>query len=361
MYCLENIDRISYPAELVMELTKLYRFKGKDFYYEDIFKSDMQTIIKDTIERETSFAAKVLNLKISENRLRLIARKNGVPKTNDEKLVANLREVFQIIQDKGTELELTSNEFLSLAERVFGNVKNIGYASQTVEVQVNLLREKRRESLRGKFEELLSIYKKLLIGGRVEATQLATNLFVDISNLKIYNAENDFLCLLIYYCLLFKERFNVFKYISFFELYYESEEEFKNALVSASFNWETGFAQTAILNRLTIRMLLDGYNQIENSAHAYNFDRHVKKIDSVESSILKLGEIFTKEEIRASNPYLSDSTINRALDNLKRQNKIRPNGTGRSATWIRITPDETFDTRNRQMSLFEINLDLDED
>ena len=85
-----------------------------------------------------------------------------------------------------------------------------------------------------------------------------------------------------------------------------------------------------------------------------SFDKGIRKIDSVESSILKMGEIFTKEEIRVRNPYLSDSTINRALENLKKENKIRPNGTGRSATWIRINQHEdTFDPKNRQVSLFD--------
>lgn len=101
MYCLENMQRISYPSDLVMDLTKLYRFKGKDFYYEDIFKSDMQTIIKDTIERDTFFAAKVLNLDITENRTRLIIQKNSAPKNNDERILHNLKEVFKIIQLEG--------------------------------------------------------------------------------------------------------------------------------------------------------------------------------------------------------------------------------------------------------------------
>ena len=74
MYCLENIQRISYPADLVMDLTKLYCFKGKDFYYEDTFKAELQTMVKDTVERDTFYAARVLNLTISENRLRLIIR-----------------------------------------------------------------------------------------------------------------------------------------------------------------------------------------------------------------------------------------------------------------------------------------------
>ncbi len=354
MYCLENMQRITYPSDLVMDLTKLYRYKGKDFYYEDIFKSDMQTIIKDTIERDTFFAAKVLNLQITENRLRLIIQKNSTPKTNDERILFNLKEVFKIIQERGNDLELTSNEFIALAKRIFGTVKEVGYATKTVEVQVNLLREKRKVSLRNTFDDLIKLYKKEMNSGQVEGTQLATNLFVDISNVKIYNDENEFMCLLIYYCLLFRERFNVFKYVSFFELYLENEKEFKSALVSASFNWETGFAQTAILNRLTIQLLLNGYNQIETKRSAYSFDKSIRKIDSVESSILKMGEIFTKEEIRAKNPYLSDSTINRALDNLKKENKIRPNGTGRSATWIRMVNDEPFDPRNKQVSLFDL-------
>lgn len=359
MYCLENMQRISYPSDLVMDLTKLYRFKGKDFYYEDIFKSDMQTIVKDTIERDTFFAARVLNLQITENRLRLIIRKESTPKTNDEKILANLKEVFKIIQAQGNDLELTSNEFLALTKRIFGGVKEVGFATHTVEVQVNLLKEKKKESLRNTFDELLGLYKRHLSSGQVEGTQLATNLFVDIMNVKIFNQENEFMSLLIYYCLLFRERFNVFKYVSFFELYLENEEQFKSAIVSASFNWETGFAQTAILNRLTIQVLLKGYNEIESKRDVYSFDKGIRKIDSVESSILKMGEIFTKEEIRARNPYLSDSTINRALENLKKENKIRPNGTGRSATWTRILPEGEFDPKNRQMSLFDLIMDDD--
>lgn len=353
MYCLNNIKHITYPNDLVIDLTKLYRYKGKDFYYEDIFKTDMQTIIKETIEKDTFYASKLLKLNVSENRCRLIIQKDSIPKTNDEKILFNLKEVFKIIQSKGNELELTSNEFLALAKRIFKDVKEVGYRTKIEERQINLLKEKKTVSLRTTFDELLKIYKNELNKETVEATQLATNLYVDIYNSKVYNDENSFMCLLIYYCLLFKERFNVFKYFSFFESYLNDEEEFKNALIQSSYNWEEGYAQTAILNRLTIQTLLKGYGKIENRESSYSFDKEIKKIESVESSILKLGTIFTKEEVRRKNPYSSDSTINRALDNLKKENKIRPNGTGRSATWLKIVDDETFDPKNRQVSIFD--------
>lgn len=354
MYCIENVERTNYPADLVLELTKLYCFKGKDFYYDALFKNDLQTMIKETIEKDTYYAGKLLKLNISENRYRLVITKNSAPKTNDEKILVNLKSVFKILQEEGSRLELRDNEFLSLAKKIFKGIKDVSYGSKTVEVRVNLLMERQKEYNRDKMKKLLEIYHKHLVSEQVEATQLATNMYVDLVNEKLYTDENDFMALLIYYSLLCKEQFNVFRFVSFFESYYDQEEAFRSALVTASYDWGTGFAKTSVLNRLTIQLMLNGYNQIEDKARAYSFDKGVKKIDSVESSILKLGEIFTKEEIRVKNPYLSDATINRALDNLKKQNKIRPNGTGRSATWIRIVHTDTFDPKNVQMSLFDI-------
>ena len=129
MKCLTNLDRISYPAELVMDLTQLYRFKGKDFYYEDVLKSSMSGIIRITVEKDSFYAAKLLNLSISENRIRLILRKeNTVPRTKDEKILANLKEVFTLIQKKGDSIELTTNEFLQMAKKIFNEAQNIDFA-----------------------------------------------------------------------------------------------------------------------------------------------------------------------------------------------------------------------------------------
>lgn len=361
MNCLSNLDRISYPAELVMDLTNLYRFKGKDFYYEDVLKSDMTGIVRITVERDTFYAAKLLNLTVTENRIRLIIRKNAVPRTKDEKVLANLKEVFSLIQEKADDIELTTNEFLHLAKKIFHEVMDIDFASETVRVKVNLLEEKKRVSKREKLGEELKQYSMLLGRRTIEPTQLITNLYVDLLHMNVYTSHNEFMALLIYYCLLFRERFNVFKYVSFFQLYYENKDKFETATISASYDWEQGFSQTAPLNRLTIKTMLDAYQQVENKADDYTFDKRIRKIDNVEATILKLGEVFTKEQIKNAHPQFSESTINRALTNLKNQNKIRSNGTGRSATWVRLVPDEMMGAKMKQMTLFDIMMETEED
>lgn len=361
MKCLENLDRIKYPSELVMDLTKLYRFKGKDFYYEDIFKSTINNKIKMTIEKDTFYASKLLNLNLTESRTRLIIKKDSTPKTKDERILSNLKEVFSIIQAKGDDLELETNEFLRLAKRIFNEVTDIDFASEIKKVKINLLEDKKRVSKREYLEQELKLYKRFLLANNIEATQLITNLYVDLLNLNVYTKYNEFMALLILYCLLFRERFNLFKYVSFFQIYYENKDEFENITVAAKYDWEHGFSQTAPLNRYIITKMLEGYQTVENQANNFKFEKNIKKKDNVESVILKLGEIFTKEQIKTACPNLSDSTINRALKNLKNQGKISPNGTGRNATWIKLVDEEIFGNKMKQMTLFDMIMVNDSD
>ena len=360
MKCLSNISRINYPSDLVSSLTRLYTFKGKDFYYEDVLKNYMNGIIKETIEKDTIFAAKLLDLNVSENRVRLIVRKDAQPKTKDEKVLANLKTVFKIIQKMGTNLELTQNEFLHLATRIFGGVIDIGYATEVKVVRVNLLDERMKVSKREVMENEINLYIEAIQNKKIEPTQAITNMYVDLLHLNCYTTQNEFLTLVILYCLLFSQRFNVFKYISFFEKYYNKMEGFKAATVAAGFNWEDGYSQTALLNNLIIQLMLEGYQEVEGMVDSYLFEKKLKKIDNVEGIIMKMPSVFTRENIKNACPHLSDSTINRALVSLKNQGKIRPNGTGRSATWVKLVHEEMFGTNARQTNIFDYISPMDE-
>ena len=68
MKCLSNVERATYPIELVMDLTKLYQFKGKDFYYEDFLKNHLDGIIRTTVEADTLAFCRILKLNVTENR-----------------------------------------------------------------------------------------------------------------------------------------------------------------------------------------------------------------------------------------------------------------------------------------------------
>ncbi len=362
MSCLNNIDRLQISNETMMKLLSLYEYKGKDYYFENILKGSLSQIIKQTIERDTFYLGKIMNLNITNNRFKLIIKKESTPKTNDEKILLNLKNIFKIIAEQSDKLELTNNEFLRLAIKIYKEVTNIHYVTDNVVVKINLLNEKKQESRRKKIDELLQIYIKLLNGNKHELTQLVTNFYIDFINIKPFNEGNDVVGVLIIYLLLLKEQFKMFHYVSFFEMLYDEYDNFKSLVNKANFNYDDGYSQTAPLNNFIIDILIDGYAKVDKLASDTKFDANITKTYNIENTIMRLGEVFTKEEIRAKHPYVSLSTIDRTLKRMRDENKIRPNGVGRSATWVRISNYERFEpTSNRQMSLYDIIMNNDKE
>lgn len=354
MNCLKNIDRISFSPELVKTLTNLYTFKGKDFYYEKELSDYMKGIVQETIEKDTIYAGKIFGLNVKDTRERLVVMKDSEPKTKDEKILANLKKIFKIIQENGSDLIVDSNEFLKLAVMLFKDVSDVKFNTEIVTVQSSLIPDKRSVSKRDTLSEALKLYIDIINGNKMEYTQAITNLYIDLLHLDIFSEKNDFISLLIAYCLLFRAGFKVFKQVSFFELYYNNLKEFEVYTAEAGFKYEVGFSDTEKLNRKLIEIMIDGYKNIEVNISRKNFDHQTGKKDTVMSAIMHLPQTFTKEDVKRACPKFSDSTVQRALIELRDNGKIKPNGTGRSATWTKIVPDEQFSSRLGQMTIEDV-------
>ena len=362
MKCLNNMERLQIANDTMMKLLTLYEYKGKDYYFENILKSSLNQIIKQTIERDTFYIGKLMNLDITPYRYKLIIKKDSNPKTNDEKILRNVKNVFKIIAEDSDKFELTSNEFLRLAIKIYKEVKNISYVSENKTIKVNLIEEKKRESRRKGVEEMLKEYILLVNSDQYELTQIVTNFYIDFINLSPFNEGNEIVGLLIIYLLLLKEQFKMFHYVSFFEMIYEEFDEFKGYVNKANFNWKDGYSQTNPLNNFLIDLLIEGYKKVDKLSEDTKFDKNIAKTYNIENTIMKMNEVFTKEDIREKHPYVSLSTIDRTLKRMRDENKIRPNGVGRSATWVRITNYERFEAQSsKQMSLFDIIMQKEED
>ena len=354
MNCLENISRITFSPQLVKTLTDLYTYKGKDFFYEKQLQDYMKGIVQETIEKDAIYAGKIFGLSVKENRERLVVISDSEPKTKDEKVLANLKRIFRIVQDKGEELNVDDNEFLKLANILFEGVKDVNFKSRQVIETEGLFNPKKNVSNRDLLANELKLYKDIINGKKMEDTQAITNLYVDLIHQDIFTEHNDFLALMIEYCLLFKSRFNVFKYISFFESYYNNLKEFQTYTDEAGFKWETGYADTQNLNGKLIEIMIDGYKETEAILERKNFDHGTGKKDTVMSAIMHLPQTFSKADVKKACPRFSESTIQRALIELRDEGKIKPNGTGRSASWTKLVHNEQLQSQYNQITIEDL-------
>ena len=254
----------------------------------------------------------------------------------------------------GTELTLDSNEFLQLGIRVFDD-KKFGYTTYTVIEKEGFLADEKKVSRRDEFSSLISLMVKAF-RRNIESTQVITKFFTDLLNQGFFTMNNKFMSILICYCLLVSQRFNVFKYISFFELYTNKMEDFDIAIAKANYGYKEGYSDTSLLNNELINLMIEGYRKVESMTQDSRFNKDIKisKVDAAASAILSLGQNFTKEDIKNLCPYMSDSTINRALNDLKDSGKIISNGTGRSATWTKLVANTDLSRRDKQINIFDM-------
>ncbi len=345
---LDNIQRIQVNSETLFLLLSLYESKGKSFYYADLFKRSLAAFEKKTIENDLVSLGHYLELKMTDTRIRLFAKKAMTPKTKDEQLLQNLKIALTQLHDNPGSFELLVNEIGNLVQLLSRNTDVISFNTYEKN-ETGLLRTK-KTSKKTDLEKLIELFVKNIKSGKCELTQLFVNFYVDFLNMDILSRHNRLVGLVLLYALLAKE-FSVFRYVSFFKLLLEEKDNWESGLVAANYSWSSGFAQTDTISIILIRLLLEAYAEIDDISHQYVFEKKLNKSNSIENSILKINKIFSKEDIRKRHPNISDATIDRTLKRLKEEDKIRPLGKGRSSKWQRIVASNTkYGTK--QLTLF---------
>ena len=355
MHCLNNLERLSINTETLIKLLKLYEFRGKDYYFEEILRSDSSKIFKQTIDKDAFYLGEIMNLNITNPRKKLIIRKGSNPKNKDEQILTNIKNIFQILNQSASRFEFSANQLLNLAIKLYEEVEKISFNFTEKEEQINLIKQRKRVSKRHDLENLIHLYSEKVKSDKFEITQLVTNFYIDLLHINAFNFSNDFIGLLTLYALLLKEKFQMLKYTSFFELVYEHLTKFNSKIVEADFNYDQGFSKTDPLNQLLIDILLEAYEKVDKLCLDKVSTFNVRKTNDIENTISKLPDIFTKEDIRRIHPLVSLSTIDRTLKRLQEEGKVRSNGKGRSATWVRLTSYDRFDLgQQKQISMFDM-------
>lgn len=345
MSCLDNAQNTAIPTTMLLDMMNLYRFSGKDSYYNSLFKRDLNAFRNVNIQEEVIAFAKIMDLGLTDERLKLLAKKEIVPKNNGEKIVLNLKEVFKHIIYNIDHIELLANDIINLINMIFDGVTKVKYrVEKTVEKSIQ---NKKETVINSKLDlvliDMIKKFESMRKTKKYEVTLLITSFFIDFYNTKVFeeNANydvNSFASYIVLYIMLFKYEFDVFNYKSFFSKIYENMKSFQNAINFSSFNWNTGFANVANTHAFIIERLLECYNNLEDEKQKYSFvvDNKFSKTNDVELSILNFpGDTFTKSDIQKMHPNVSSKTIERTLVRLQEEGKIESLGTGRSAKWMK--------------------------
>ena len=220
MNCISTMNRITLSTDIVMNLIKLYQFKGKEFHYIDVFKSNFKKINEDTIEQDAYYLSKIFNSPLTDHKLKLIISKNSTPKNKDEIFVYNIKKSIEYIQKRTHEFMLETNEVIDMAKFMFKDYKTIELSNNYQPTFGSNLFEKKTKTSRDDLDKLLEKFNLMLNSKDYEFTLLICNFYIDFINMKIFKKYNEEIGLMLIYCIMLKEGFNLFKYASFYQVYF---------------------------------------------------------------------------------------------------------------------------------------------
>lgn len=350
----EALSQYMIPSNILMKMLEVYKNIGQNKYLEEELGDAKYYLIEQNIERETFIIASILNLNISDNRMRLIITKNSNPTNQEEKILLGIKEVLKIIQKDAPEHTFNGSDILGYLNRIFG--KNSHKFSNKNYDELLGVRSKLTKpvSMRLSYEKMLENYHLNVTKESFEKLYLSITAYLEMDLMKPYSDHNELASLLALYYMLIRSNVNVFYYIGFFEKNLNNKDSWNNEKRLSFINFPTSHLQLNGLINLIFDMIVSSYQELKAIIREKSFDKRMYKGDGIEQTIARLPGTFSKEDIRAYHPDVSDSTINRALFKLRDENYIMPLGKGRSARWVKLVKD------NSPKDIFGYNYDENE-
>ena len=90
----EVLNQYSIPSDVLRNMLSLYKLIGMNNQYEEKLDEKKTFLESDVIEKDTFYACRLLNLSLSDQRLRLLITKDSKPQTKQEEVVTGLKKVF---------------------------------------------------------------------------------------------------------------------------------------------------------------------------------------------------------------------------------------------------------------------------
>ncbi|MCA0438522.1 MAG: Fic family protein [Actinobacteria bacterium] len=135
--------------------------------------------------------------------------------------------------------------------------------------------------------------------------------------------------------LLAEAGYGVGRYVSLEQLIAESADDYCRALLDSTHDWDDHAHDPWPWLAYFCTLLARGYARFAEGVSA---DRTGgTKAERVREHVLRHGTtVFAISDIRAALPGISDPTIRLVLNELKDEGLLKPQGTGRSAVWLRV-------------------------
>ena len=329
---MEEYSSIISNSNIINLISKIHEYKGKQSYLLDTKKDTLETLLKVAKIQSTSSSNKIEGIYTTDKRINEIVNQKLEPKNRNEEEIAGYRDVLTLIHENYNFIDINQNTILQLHRDLY---KYTGYSyegkfknSQNYIEEEN---EKGEKKIRFKplspvetpiaIEELCKNYNELVNNESCDLLVLIPIFILDFVSIHPFNDGNGRISRLLTLLLLYKADYMVGKYISIEKIIEETKDSYYDTLEKSSLNWHSNENDYSYFVEYYLGIILNAYKDFDsriNVVENKKITAYDRIIDIFKDNIIPIDKAFITNKC----PNLSETTIERTLNKLLKEDKI---------------------------------------
>lgn len=326
-------------GNIINLISKIHEYKGRQSYLLDSKKETLETLVKVAKIQSTSSSNKIEGIYTNDKRINEIVNQKLEPKNRNEEEIAGYRDVLSLIHENYNYIDINSNTILQLHRDLY---KYTGYSyggkfknSQNYIEETNELGEKKIRFVPLSpvetpiaIEELCKNYKELVNDESFDLLVLIPIFILDFVSIHPFNDGNGRMSRLLTLLLLYKSNYLVGKYISIEKIIEDTKDSYYDSLGKSSINWSNNKNDYSYFVEYYLGILLNAYKEFDlrlNIVGNKKITSYEKVKNIFRENIIPMDKAFIMNKC----PNLSETTIERALNKLLKEEKITKISGGR--------------------------------
>lgn len=329
--------------EIVKKLTLISEYKGEQRLFIEAHKDELKELVEIAKIQSTEASNRIEGIFTADDRLKNLVQEKTTPRNRDESEIAGYRDVLNIIHENYDYIPINANYFLQLHRDLYKFVGNVdGGVFKTGDNIIQEEDDKGNKKIRFRpvpawetaesIDALCEAYRDAK--GDVDPLILNAMFILDFLCIHPFNDGNGRMSRLLTLLLLYQSDYIVGKYISIEKIIEESKETYYEVLQDSSLNWHENENDYKPFVNYMLGVIVNAYKEFGSRVELVA-NPNLSKSDRIREIIKNHIGTITKSELLEMNPDISDTTVQRTLAELLKNNEIKKIGGGRYTkyTW----------------------------
>lgn len=339
----KTLDMLMIP-EVVSALGDIRELKGKTSSLSALNPETFSALVEVAKIQSTGASNRIENISTSDKRLRELMTNKTDPKNRDEREIAGYRYVLDEIHESHDNIPVTPNVILQLHRDLY-RFSGDSHAGKWKDSD-NVIAERTAEGeLVARFiptsaagtpaavERICREYSRQVEDGTYDPL-LASLVFVfDFVSIHPFNDGNGRMSRLLTLLLMYRNGYDVGKYVSIEKEIENSKETYYEALSASSTGWQNGENDYVPFVTYMLGIVTACYRELESRFSVVALPAGNE--ESIRAFFDRLIGTATKREIMDANPNMSQRTLERILAKLQDEGVVEKVGAARSTAYRR--------------------------